>query len=161
MEMEQVFSTMLSDTLKCYNWFTGKSADRILNWRSYRRSITNNHLQNIARDWAKCPIIPNYLEYDDCRHWPDPWTLISEGNYCELGRALGMFYTLYYTSCSFRDTMTIEVYKDRENHEYLNLVRCEGGLYTLNYNLGEVVNSFSVPQSAELINIVTYKNLKI
>lgn len=159
--MEQVFSIMLSDTLKCYNWFTGKADTKILEWRSYRRSIANDHLQIVARDWAKCPIIPNYLEYDDARHWPDPWTLITEGNYCDLGRALGMFYTLYYTSYPFRDTMTIEVYKDRENHEYLNLVKCENGLYTLNYSLGQVVNNLTVSPTAELINSVNYKTLKI
>ena len=159
--MEVVQSIMPSDTSNNYNWFVGKSADRILQWRTYRRCIANNHLQIIARDWAKCPIIPNYLEYDDYRYWPDPWTLINEGNYCELGRALGMFYTLYYTSYLHRDTMTIEVYKDRENHEYLNLVRCEGGLYTLNYSLGEVVNNLSVAPTAELINSVNYKQLKI
>lgn len=161
MEMEQVFSTMQSDTSKCYNWFSGKSAERILQWRSYRRSVVSNHLQNIATHWAKCPLVPNYLEYDDYRNWPDPWTLISEGNYCDLGRALGMFYTLYYTSYPFRDTMTIEVFKDRQNHEYLNLVRCEEGLYTLNYSLGQVVNKLTVSPTAELINSVTKKNLKI
>jgi hypothetical protein len=152
---------MQLDTLKCYNWFSGKSANRILQWRSYRRSIASNHLQIVARDWACCPLIPNYLEYDNYRNWPDPWTLISDGNYCNLGRALGMYYTLYYTSYPFRDTMIIEVYKDRENHEYLNLVRCEDGLYTLNYSLGEVVNNLTVLKSAELINSVTHKNLKI
>ena len=78
-----------------------------------------------------------------------------------MGRALGMFYTLYYTSYPFRDTMIIEVYKDRENHEYLNLLRCEGGLYTLNYNVGEVVNNLTVPPTAELINSVNCKTLKI
>ena len=161
MEMELVYSTMQLDTLKCYNWFSGKSANRILQWRSYRRSIASNHLQIVARDWACCPLIPNYLEYDNYRNWPDPWTLISDGNYCNLGRALGMYYTLYYTSYPFRDTMIIEVYKDRENHEYLNLVRCEDGLYTLNYSLGEVVNNLTVLKSAELINSVTHKNLKI
>jgi hypothetical protein len=152
---------MLSDTLKCHNWFSNTTEHRILEWRSYRRSITTNHLQIVARDWARCPIISNYLEYDDYRHWPDPWTLISDGNYCDLGRALGMFYTLYYTSYPFRDTMTIEVYKDRENHEYLNLVRCEDGLYTLNYALGQVVNSLSVGSTAQLINRVDHKQLKI
>ena len=159
--MELVSSTMQLDTLKCYNWFSGKSDNKIIEWRSYRRSIANNHLQSIAKDWAKCPIITNYLEYDDARYWPDPWTLISEGNYCELARALGMYYTLYYTSYLFRDTMTIEVYRDREKHEYLNLVRCEGGLYTLNYNLGEVVNNLTISSTAELINRVDYKNLPV
>ena len=161
MEMERVYSTMQLDTLKCYNWFSGRSDNKILEWRSYRRSIASNHLQIVAQDWARCPLVPNYLEYDDCRDWPDPWTLVSEGNYCDVARALGMFYTLYYTSYPFRDTMKIEIYKDRKNHEYLNLLRCEDGLYTLNYSVGEVVNNLTVPSTAELINSVTHKNLKI
>jgi hypothetical protein len=57
--------------------------------------------------------------------------------------------------------MKIEIYKDRKNHEYLNLLRCEDGLYTLNYSVGEVVNNLTVPSTAELINSVTHKNLKI
>ena len=159
--MERVYSTMQLDTLKCYNWFSGKSADRILNWRSYRRSIANNHLQNIARDWAKCPIIPNYLEYDDCRHWPDPWTLISEGNYCKLGRALGMFYTLYYSDYRHRNTMMLQCFKDRKNHQYLNLVNCESGKYMLNYQLGAVVNISTIGPEADLINTVTIDHLPV
>ena len=159
--MELVSSIMLLDTWKCYNWFNGKSENKILAWREYRRNIKQHHLEIVAQSWATCPIISNYLEYDDSRHWPDPWTLVSEGNYCDLARALGMYYTLYYTSYPFRDTMAIEVYRDREKHEYLNLVRCEGGLYTLNYSLGEVVNNLTISPSAELINRANYKNLPV
>jgi hypothetical protein len=57
--------------------------------------------------------------------------------------------------------MVLEVYRDRKKHEYLNLVRCEDGLYTLNYQDGEVVNNLTISTTAELINTVTAKQLHI
>jgi len=161
METEQVFSILLSGILNSSNWFTKQSTDNILKWRTFRKSITENHISAVAEAWAKCPVIDSYLEFDDNRFWPDPWTLISDGIYCDSARALGIYYTLYYTSYPFRDTMTIEVYRDRKKHEYLNLVRCEGGLYTLNYEEGQVVNNLTISSSAELINRINHKNLPI
>jgi hypothetical protein len=158
---EQVLSTMLLDTSRCYNWFTGNSSAKILEWRTFRRSIKHNYLGSVAHAWLNCPIIDSYLEFDDSRHWPDPWTLISEGIYDDTARALGIFYTLYFTSYKEKDNMVIEIYRDRKNHEYLNLVRCEGGLYTLNYRNGEIVNNLTISPTAELINTVTAKQLHI
>jgi hypothetical protein len=89
------------------------------------------------------------------------WTLISSGLYDETALALGIFYTLYFTNYKQKDNMIIEVYRDRKKHEYLNLVRCEGGLYTLNYQRGVVVNNLSFSPTAELINTVTPKQLHI
>jgi len=161
MEMEQVFSTMLLDISNSSNWFTKRSTDNILQWRTFRRSIAENHIGIVADAWANCPIIDSYLEFDDARNWPDPWTLISDGIYDDTARALGIFYTLYFTSYPEKDNMFIEVYRDRKNHEYLNLVRCENGLYTLNYREGQVVNNLTISSSVELINRINYKNLPI
>jgi len=162
MEMEQVYSTMLSDTTSYSNWFNaGRSTQNIIEWRNFRKSVNTNHLRIVADAWQQCPIIDSYLEFDDPRHWPDPWTLVSDGIYDDTARALGIFYTLYFTSYSEKDSMVIEIYRDRKNHEYLNLVRCEGGLYTLNYREGQVVNNLTISPTAELINTVTAKKLHI
>jgi hypothetical protein len=152
---------MQSDTWKCYNWFSGKSEQRLLSWRQYRNSLTENYLENVAQLWATCPLVNIHLEQDDTRHWPDPWSLVSEGVYCDVAKCLGMYYTLYFSSYPFRDSMTIECYKDVTKHEYLNLLRCEGQLYTLNYDIGRVVNTPTISSTAVLINSVTNKNLPI
>ena len=152
---------MLSDTLTCSNWITPRATDNIINWRNFRNNITKNHISVVAEAWANCRTVEPYLEYDDYRHWPDPWTLISSGMYDETALALGIFYTLYFTSYKQKSSMVIEVYRDRKKHEYLNLVRCEDGLYTLNYQPGAVVNNLTISDTAELINTVTPKQLHI
>ena len=152
---------MLLDTLICSKWSTPRATENILQWREFRRSITKDHLSVVAAAWQNCKLTEPYLEFDDHRHWPDPWTLISSALYDDTAVALGIFYTLYFTSYSKKDSMIIEVYRDRKKHEYLNLVRCEGGLYTLNYQDGVVVNNLTISPTAELINTVTAKQLKI
>ena len=152
---------MLLDTLTCSKWITPRTHENILRWREFRRSLHSNHLFLVATAWQDCKIVEPYLEYDDCRHWPDPWTLISSGLYDDTARALGIFYTLYFTSYTEKDTMVIEIYRDRKKHEYLNLVRCVYGLYTLNYRDGVVVNNLTISPTAELINTVTAKKLHI
>lgn len=152
---------MLLDTSICSKWITSRTHENILQWRDFRRNIDKDHLRLVATAWQNCKLTDPYLEFDDCRHWPDPWTLISSGLYDDTARALGIFYTLYFTSYSKKDSMVIEVYRDRKKHEYLNLVRCEDGLYTLNYQDGVVVNNLTVSPTAELINTVNAKQLKI
>ena len=152
---------MLLDTLTCSKWITTKTHENILHWRDFRRSITKDHLSIVAAAWQNCPTVDPYLEFDDHRHWPDPWTLVSSGLYDDTARALGIFYTLYFTSYKEKSSMVIEVYRDRKKHEYLNLVRCEEGLYTLNYQDGVVVNNLTISPTAELINTVNAKQLKI
>lgn len=159
--MPLVHSTMPLDIWKCYNWFNGKPEDRLLSWRQFRNSLTDHHAEIVAFMWAKCPTVDHHLEIDDTRYWPDPWTLISDGIYCNTSIALGMYYTLYFSSYSFRDNMRIEIYKDRKKHEYLNLLLVDDGLYTLNYNLGKVVNTPIISSHTVLINTVTHKNLPI
>jgi len=159
--MEQDSSTMLLDISRCSKWITSRTHENILEWRDFRRSVIQDHLSVVAVAWQNCRIVEPYLEYDDPRHWPDPWTLISSGLYDDTARALGIFYTLYFTSYPEKSSMVLEVYRDRKKHEYLNLVRCEDGLYTLNYQDGVVVNNLTISPTAELINTVTAKQLQI
>lgn len=151
---------MQSDTSKCFDWFNGKPEQRILAWRHYRQTLTSNHLQRVAEIWANCPLVNNYLEPDFPENWPDPWALISSGLYCNLARALGMFYTLYYSDYQHKQELRIVCYKDIGNHQYLNLVVSGPEKYMLNYNLGQVVNTCAVPPKAQLINSLTYQNIQ-
>ena len=152
---------MQSDTWNYTNWFNGKPEQRILNWRRYRHHISDNHLEHVATDWANCPVISNLLQPDDPTDWPDAWTLIGNGSYDDVGRALGMFYTLYYSDYRHRDDMVLKCYMDRKNHQYLNLLFCEQEKYMLNYSLGEVVNTTAIEPTAILLNTLTAKDIKI
>jgi hypothetical protein len=152
---------MQSDMWSRCNWFTGKPEQRILNWRNYRQNLGPDHLHQVARDWATCPLMGNYLTLDDPASWPDPWTLIGQGIYCDAARALGMFYTLHYSDYRHRDTLMLQCFKDIKNHQYLNLVNCESGKYMLNYDLGAIVNIDTIHIGLELVNNLTIKNLPV
>jgi len=151
---------MQSDIWKCYNWFQGRAEDRILNWRRYRETLDTDHLDTVAKDWAAAPVIHNYLDPENFTQWPTAWELISEGKFCDVGCALGMYYTLFYSNYPQRNTMKLEYYRDRKNHRLLNLLNCEQGKYMLNYSLGEIVNNRYIA-SSELVYSIDHSYLKI
>ena len=123
-------------------WFNGRSEQRILDWRQFRQNLTSwpDDLEKGAKTWAKAPLI-NHLHQDHPEAWPEPWQLISDNLYCDIGVALGMFYTLYYSSYPHKESMRMVGYKLRSSHKEVNLVICEEEKYVLNYELGRVVNT--------------------
>jgi hypothetical protein len=143
--------------------FTGKSEDKILSWRNFRQSLSTwpEDIEKVAKVWAKAPQVNNYLTYDDPKKWPDAWTLINEGIYCNISIALGMFYTLYYSNYNQKESMKINCYHLPEKHQILNLVSLEDGKYMLNYNLAESVNILTVGHLPSPKYILTEKDLPI
>lgn len=123
-------------------WFNGRTEQRIIQWRRFRRSLTDwpVDLERVAKTWAQAPLI-NYLHQDHPEKWPQPWQLVADNIYCDLGVALGMLYTLYYSSYPHKESMNMVGYKLRSSHKEVNLVICEGGKYMLNYDVGLVVNT--------------------
>jgi hypothetical protein len=134
-------------------WFNGRTEDRILEWRKFRKSLITwpSDLDTVAKTWAKAPI-RNYLTQDHPEQWPQPWDLISDNCYCDIAVALGMFYTLYHSSYPHKETLRLVGYKLRSEHKEFNLVLCEEEKYVLNYELGGVVN---IPDVSQL-GTVTY-----
>ena len=137
--------------------------ERILNWREFRLQLKNwpESIDTVAQIWSKAPITNNYLVYDDPKHWPDAWQLINDGIFCDISIALGMFYTLYYSSYPHKDTMQIEHYDIPPKHQTLNLVSLEQGKYMLNYHHGRSVNILSLNLTGGPMHIVTDKDLPI
>jgi hypothetical protein len=136
--------------------------ERILNWREFRLQLKNwpESIDTVAQIWSKAPITNNYLVYDDPKHWPDAWQLINDGIFCDISIALGMFYTLYYSSYEEKDKMTIEHYQLPQKHQTLNLVNLEHGKYMLNYHIGRAVNIHTLDIS-DPIYTITAKDLPI
>ena len=134
-------------------WFNGRTEDRILEWRKFRKSLITwpSDLDTVAKTWAKAPI-RNYLTQDHPEQWPQPWDLISDNCYCDIAVALGMFYTLYHSSYPNKETLRMVGYKLRSEHKEFNLVLCEEEKYVRNYELGGVVN---IPDVSQL-GTVTY-----
>lgn len=75
---------------------------KILNWREFRRKISDmpvkSALQDTATLWKNCPKLQkNLFDINDVENWPDPWQLISQTAYCESSQTLGIYYTLSLT----------------------------------------------------------------
>lgn len=125
-------------------WHDINCRDRILKWREWRNSLAALSLEDclteVAVTWAKAPVVNHYLIPDDLNDWPDPWNLINDNIYCDLGVALGMFYTLHLCdNPHISDNIRIEIYNSTNG--WINLCSIDSGLYMLNYTPGGVVNN--------------------
>jgi hypothetical protein len=143
--------------------FTGRSEENILAWRDFRNQLTTwpGDIETVAKAWALAPLSKSYLAFDDTLKWPDAWSLVSGGIYCDISVALGMFYTLYYSSYEHKSTMQIRHYHIRSQHQTLNLVSLEDGKYMLNYHQGRSVNILELEPLPAPVYTVTAQELPI
>lgn len=143
--------------------FFGKAEQKIISWRDFRSQLKQwpEDIDRVAKHWAAAPFNNNYLTYDNPKNWPDAWTLVGDGVYCNISIALGMFYTLYYSDYPHKDTMQLEYYHLRDRHQILNLVNLEQGKYMLNYDYGRSVNILTIENLPYPNLILTAKDLPI
>ena len=123
-------------------WFNQPQDDRILSWREWRNSLENlskqDAVQSVAETWARVPTVLHYLSPDQINEWPNPWQLITDNVYCDLGMCLGMYYSLALIESPKIDDLTLQIYKGPSG--WINLSSIDQGKYVLNYNHGTVVN---------------------
>jgi hypothetical protein len=143
--------------------FSGRGENKLLSWREFRNGLEAwpEDIDSVVKKWAQAPISSNYLTYENSKKWPDAWTLISDSVFCDISIALGMFYTLYYSSYDYKDTMKIEHYHLPKDHLTLNLVSLEDGKYMLNYHSGRSVNILMTADLPSPKYIVTANDLPI
>lgn len=115
---------------------------RLTEWshlRSSAQSLDTAALQSINDWWFRAPMINHHLHWDDAAQWPDPWDLLSENQWCDLARALGIVYTILMIDENMRHRVTlVSTCQD-------NLVLVDDGKYMLNWSPGELLNIHSVP----------------
>ncbi len=129
-------------------WHDISCRDRILKWREWRNSLApltfDECLKEVAVAWAKAPLVNHYLTPDDINEWPNPWHLINDNIYCDLGIALGMFYSIALCdNPNISDNIRIEIYKSVDG--WINLCSIDQGLYMLNWAPRSVVNISTLP----------------
>lgn len=131
------------------------ATSRLEVWKKFRRSINalclDDALQETVEFWSSCPFTPYYLDPDDCKIWPDPWTLIEENYYCDLAKALGIVYTLYLSDHKNYIEFELRRYQDTESRLMYNLVYLNQGKYVLNLLDNQVVNNTSIDKKLKLI----------
>lgn len=119
-------------------------SDRLSQWKDFRRHLSELPLDRALAEcnalWSTAPFVNYYLSADDPQNWPDPWTLLAENYYCDVAKALGIIYTINFTS---HKSIPIEfkVFYDLEDKTRYNLVYLAEGKYILNYWPHEIVNN--------------------
>ena len=140
--------------------FNLKPDDRMHFWRNFRVDLKDmkpiEALESVNKLWATCPTTNGYLDYADCRDWPDPWTLIDNNHYCEVAVALGIFYTIYLSEILDNNALKIVIYKDKQN--FVNSVHIDK--YALNISYNEILNTSLVPISLNELFVYDAQDLK-
>jgi hypothetical protein len=118
-------------------------------------------IAQVAKFWQSCPFVPYYLDSDCPELWLNPWDLILENYYCDLAKALGMLYTIYFTAHSKETDIELRVYIDPVTKYEYNLVVVDKGKYVLNFHNGDVVNIESINNNLVLKHCYSSMDLKL
>jgi hypothetical protein len=71
----------------------------LLAWKTLRAQLTEDlsdaqYLQLVVDWWSRAPLQNRVLDYDQPQTWPDPWSLLYQGDFDSSSVSLGMLYTL-------------------------------------------------------------------
>ena len=80
------------------------STERLEVWRNFRETIetSDTPLEDVVELWKWAPMTSKYIS-ENSELWPDPWHLIIDNKWDDLGVALGMLYSVKLTQ-RFKDT---------------------------------------------------------
>ena len=113
---------------------------RLSSWNFLREQCqhlpTEPALARINDWWFGAPWRPYYLHWDDQPAWPDPWQLLSDNEYCEVARGLGILYTI--TLLDRADMAPAHLVLTDAGR---NLVLVAKEKYILNWDAGNIVNT--------------------
>lgn len=140
-------------------------SDRLAQWRSFRQKLSNMPLLDALTEvnvmWSSAPFVTYYLQPDSARDWPDPWALIAENYYCDIAKALGIIYTIYFTSHK-NVNIELRIYYDFETKDRINVVYVDDGKYILNYWPFEIVNTQQIEEkNLKLLYVYTVVDLQL
>lgn len=100
-------------------------------------------ISTIDQWWQRTPWRPYLLHWDDRQHWPNPWQLLADNEYCDVARALGIMYTIKLLDRGdLADAVMVSAQQG-------NLVLVQGGKYVMNWRPDAIVNIPSTPIKIE------------
>lgn len=139
--------------------------DRLKSWREFRSSLDllsiEDALAQTAEFWDRAPFSPYYLDSDNPKSWPDPWTLIDENIYCDVAKCLGIVYTITLTKHRKNLDVEVRVYYDLKTGYEYNLAWFSQGKYILNMIDGEVLNNEQFDKTLKLKHTFTAVELQL
>ena len=126
------------------NFWNLRVNDRLAEWKDFRHKLSDlpldRAIQELNNMWSTAPYVTYYLDPSDPDGWPDPWTLLAENYYCNVAKALGILYTIYFTSHR-NMSLELRVYYDYKDKERYTVAHLDNGKYILNYWPYEIVNT--------------------
>ena len=130
------------------NFWNLRTNDRLAQWMDIRHRLSDLSLSaavgELNQFWSTAPFVTYYLPPDRPEEWPDPWELLAENYYCDIAKALGIIYTIYFTS--HKIDMDLRIYYDYKEKERYNLAYLADGKYILNYWPHEIVNTQQIEE---------------
>ena len=113
---------------------------RLASWTFLREQCQNlpvePALARINDWWFRAPWRPYYLHWDDQNSWPNPWQLLSDNEYCEVARGLGILYTI-----TLLDRVDLAPVRLVLTESGANLVLVSKEKYILNWEPNSIVNT--------------------
>ena len=133
------------------HWFLDKQG-KLLAWREWRETLAEigDVATEVALWWKFVPMVNKSVDPWREDTWPDPWTLISTGQFCPNAQGLGMFYSLVLTG---NDCKLIRARIDNE----IRLLTLLADHQLLNYVDGEVIDMKNA--NLEILQIWTPSDL--
>jgi hypothetical protein len=119
--------------------FDSYDTTRLQQWKEFRSSLETSAtaFEDVALFWSRAPFVNNYLDPFDSKSWPDPWQLILNNKFDDLGITLGMCYTLQLTE-RFKDhEFEIHMSMSQSKKDWRYLLAIDKDI-VLNWNFGSV-----------------------
>jgi len=132
------------------NFWNLRVNDRLAQWKDFRHELDRLPLESAVTElnlmWSTAPFINYNLDASDPTNWPDPWALLAENYWCDVAKALGIIYTIYFTH--HRNTpIELRVYYDYKDKQRYTVAWLEDGKYILNYWPYEIVNTKQIEET--------------
>ena len=94
--------------------FDKKYEERLVVWREFRDSLetSSDPIQEAIDFYRFAPLVSISVDPYTPSTWPVPWELLSENQYCDFGKILGICYSLQLTDCLSEADFVIHITLD-------------------------------------------------
>lgn len=144
--------------------WTLRSDDRLKEWKLFRKEISDlpfdEAVIKTVNLWSYAPFVAHYLDHSEPKDWPTPWELISDNNYDDLAKALGMLYTLFLSAHGKNHTFKLLKVTAGSLENY-NIVSIDDEKYVLNYLFNEVISKKQISEDIEIVQSYSDLDLKL
>ncbi len=145
--------------------WTLRSDDRLKEWKAFRKMIGDlpfdEAVAKTVHLWSYAPFINHYLDHSEPKDWPTPWELLSDNNYDDVAKALGMLYTLHLSKHGASHKFKLLKVKASSGLENYNLVSIDDEKYILNYTFDEVISKTQIDTEVEVIQSYSDSDLQL